>query len=193
MGYLGSDSGDEEGGAEDTTTALFSEGLRWAEVKKAKKKSHLYMRGVVRRVGGTKAAPVAFQAEADAMFFWADREVQRAYPARHRVYLSVASAVNHEANSENTFSFAGRAFSKFRTKLASEQLCDTVVAVAGEKRKAAKPGDVQTTYKKLRVEEAARNAAAPAAAAPAAPPAAPAAPAAPAGPAALSPVAPAVV
>jgi hypothetical protein len=105
--------------------------------------------------------------------------VQRAFPARHRVYLSVASAVNHEANSENTFSFAGRAFSKFRTKLASEQLSDTVVAVAGEKRKATAPGEVQRTYKKLRVQEAAEKAAAPAAAALAAPP--PAAPAAPAG------------
>ena len=82
--------------------------------------------------------------------------------------------VNHEANSENTFSFAGRAFSKFRTKLASEQLSDTVVAVAGEKRKATAPGDVQRTYKKLRVQEAAGNAVAPAAAALAAPPAAPA-------------------
>ena len=53
------------------------------------------------------------------MVFWADREVQRAFAARHRVYLNVASAVNHEASSENTFSFAGRAFNKFRTKLAS--------------------------------------------------------------------------
>ena len=113
-----------------------------------------------------------FPPEADAMVFWADREVKRAFAARHRVYLNVASAVNHEANSENTFSFAGRAFNKFRTKLASKQLCDTVVTASGEKRKATTPGHVQTTYKRLRVEDAARNAAARAAAAPAAPAAA---------------------
>jgi len=130
-----------------TTTALFTDGVRWTEMKRTKRKSHLWPRGIVRRVGGTKAAPVVLPAEADAQVFWADSEAQAAFGARHRVYIGVAAAVNHEANSENTFSFAGRAFSKFRTELASGQQCDTVVAVAGEKREATTPLLVQRTYK----------------------------------------------
>ena len=95
------------------------------------------------------------------------------------MYKRTGSAINHEATSENTFSFAGRAFDKQRTKLASQQLCDTVVATVGEKREATEPGRVQVVYKRLRSEtSAARLVAA------AAPPPGLAAAAAPAPPAA---------
>jgi len=88
----------------------------------------------------------------DMRAFWANSLVENAFAARHYVYCGVATAIDHETNSEGTFSFAGRAFNKFRTTMKSEQLCDTVVAAAGEKRKTTEPADVQHTYKRLRGE-----------------------------------------
>jgi hypothetical protein len=88
----------------------------------------------------------------DTRAFWAKNFVENAFVARYYVYCGVATAINHEANSEGTFSFAGRAFNKFRTTMKSEQLCDTVVAAAGEKRKTTELADVQYTYKRLRGE-----------------------------------------
>ena len=102
------------------------------------------------------------------------------------MYKRTGSAINHEATSENTFSFAGRAFDKQRTKLASQQLCDTVVATVGEKREATEPGRVQEVHKRRRAAWASADVGLAAAAAPAAAPAAPAA-----APAATSAAAPA--
>jgi hypothetical protein len=60
--------------------------------------------------------------------YWANSFVENAFAARHYVYCGVATAINHEANSEGTFSFAGRAFIKYFTTMKSEKLCDKVVA-----------------------------------------------------------------
>ena len=166
------ESAEEE---EDTTRPLFVEGVNWAQMKVLKKKSHLYVKGMTNRVTGTPKGYVTQGMKMDTRVFWADSSVQVAFRARHYVYCGIATAINHEANSEGTFSFAGRAFNKFRTTMKSEQLCDKVVAAAGEKRKATAPKDVQTTYKRLRAEGVATAAAAEAAA-PVAAPAVPAAP-----------------
>lgn len=169
--YDDDSASDEE--AEDTTSPLFVEGVNWAQMKKMKKKSALYMKGMINRVTRTPTGYNAHGVKMDTRAFWADRSVQAAFPAGHYVYCGVATAINHEANSEGTFSFAGRAFNKFRTTIKSEQLCDTVVAAAGEKRKATAPKDVQKTYKRLRAEGVAVAAAAAVVAAAAAVPAAP--------------------
>jgi len=150
-GFYDDDSASDEE-AEDTTSPLFVEGVNWAQMKKMKKKSALYMKGMINRVTRTPTGYNAHGVKMDTRAFWADRSVQAAFPAGHYVYCGVATAINHEANSEGTFSFAGRAFNKFRTTIKSEQLCDTVVAAAGEKRKATAPKDVQKTYKRLRAE-----------------------------------------
>jgi hypothetical protein len=88
----------------------------------------------------------------DTRAFWARSLVENAFAARHYVYCGVATAIKHEANSEDTFSFVGRTFNKYRTFTKSEQLCDTVVAASGEKLKTTEPADVQHTYKRLRGE-----------------------------------------
>jgi hypothetical protein len=88
----------------------------------------------------------------DTRAFWANSLVENAFASRHYVYCGVATAINQEANSEGAFSFAGRAFNKFRATMKSEQLCDTVVVAAGEKRMTTEPADVQHTYKRLRGE-----------------------------------------
>jgi histone H3/H4 len=85
----------------------------------------------------------------DTRAFLANSMMENAFAARRNVYCGAAAAINHEANSEGNFSFAGRAFNKFRTAMKSEQLYDTVVAAAGEKRKTTEPADVQHTYKRL--------------------------------------------
>lgn len=157
---------------EDTTSPLFVEGVKWAQMKRLKAKSALYTKGVVIRVKPGAEGYVAHGRSVDVRIFWANKDVQAAFPARHRAFCGVAAAINHEANSEGTFSFAGRAFNKFRTNMKSEQFCDTVVATSGEKRKATSPGAVHATYKRLRGEAVAAAAQAAAAAAPAADPAA---------------------
>lgn len=154
---------DEEEEAEDSTSPLFVEGVNWDEMKRKRMKSALYAKGVITRVTSGAQEYVTHGRTMDVRTFWANKDVQSAFPARHRVFCGVAAAINHESNSEGTFSFAGRAYNKHRTTLKPEQFCDTVVAASGEKRKATSSDAVSATYKRLREEGVAVAPAAPAA------------------------------
>jgi hypothetical protein len=134
------------------TTLLYVEGANWDQIKRLKSNSALYRAGLINRVTSTVAGYKAHGVTMDTRAFWANSLVEDAFAARHNVYCGVATAINHEANSEGTFSFAGRALTSSAPPMKSEQLCDTVVAAAGGKRKTTEPADVQHTYKRLRGE-----------------------------------------
>ena len=66
----------------DTTTALYAENQRWDELRKVKKASALFQRGIVSIISGSGARRVASKKRMDARVFWADPAVQAALPAR---------------------------------------------------------------------------------------------------------------
>jgi hypothetical protein len=150
--YDDADAAAAESEEEDMTTPLYVEGANRDQMKRLKSNSALYRPGLINRVTPTAAGYKAHGVTMDTRAFWTNSLVENAFAARHYLYCGVATAINHEANSEGTFSFAGRAFNKFRTTMKSEQLCDTVVAAAGEKLKTTEPADVQHTFKRLRGE-----------------------------------------
>jgi hypothetical protein len=107
----------------------------WDQMKRLKSNSALYRAGLIKLVTPTEKDYKAHGVTMDTRAVWASSLVENAFAARYYVYCGVATAINHEANSEGTFGFAGRAFNKFRTTMKSEQLYDTVKAAAREKRK----------------------------------------------------------
>jgi hypothetical protein len=120
-----------------------------------------YERGVVREVVGGIIMPAKF----NVLVFWANPLIKAKFRARFRVFLGNFAAINHEATSESTFSEAGRAFTKSRTSLDPQQLCDHVVCCSGERSAPTSSDDVLAMYKKIAAEKLARKAAAGAAAA----------------------------
>jgi hypothetical protein len=140
--YDDADAAAAESEEVDMTTPLYVEGANWDQMKRLKSNSALYRAGLINRVTPTAGGYKAHGVTMDMRAFWANSLVENAFAARHYVYCGVATAI----------SFAGRAFNKFRTTMKSEQLCDTVVAAAGEKRKTTEPADMQHTYKRLRGE-----------------------------------------
>jgi hypothetical protein len=71
------------------------------------------------------------EARFDVLVFWTHSFISSKIRGRARFFASVFAAINHEATSESTS--AGHAFNKQRTRLASGQLCGSVVCASGEK------------------------------------------------------------
>ena len=92
--------------------------------------------------------------------FWANPLIKAKFRLRFRVFLGNFAAINHEATSESTFSEAGRAFTKSRTSLDPQQLCDHVVCCSGERSAPTSSDDVLAMYKKIAAEKFSRKAAA---------------------------------
>ena len=108
-----------------------------------------YEIGVVQCYGGTATKKTLQPPAFDPMFFWANPGMLKKYPCRARVFKGSYSGVGAEATSESTFSVAGRAYTKSRTDIAPEQLCNSVVCLSGEKRRPTDATDVQASYKKM--------------------------------------------
>jgi hypothetical protein len=91
------------------------------------------------------------------LVFWANPLIRAKFPGRARVFNAVFAAITHEATSESTFSGAGRAFNKQRTRLGVGQLCDTVVCVSGEKLNPTKSTDVWPSFEELKGRQTERE------------------------------------
>ena len=115
-----------------------------------------YERGVVREVVGGIIMPAKF----NVLVFWANPLIKAKFRARFRVFLGNFAAINHEATSESTFSEAGRAFTKSRTSLDPQQLCDHVVCCSGERSVPTASENFLAMYERIAAEKLARKAAA---------------------------------
>ena len=102
--------------------------------------------GVVQEVVGGLVKSPRF----NIMVFWAAPAIQKKFPARFRVFKRVFAAINHEANVEGIFSIAGRSFSKSRTDIGSQQLCESIECASGEKRRRTNATEIQAAYKQLK-------------------------------------------
>ena len=129
------DDDDDEGDVVEATEKE-SEDTAWAGIKKSDK-----LHGQV-TIGGNKSFRI--------LVFWANPIIRRKYRLRARVFLGVFAAVAHEATSESTFSYSGRAFNNKRTSMDPQQLCDSVVCVSGEKRRASSSGEIKEAYSNMK-------------------------------------------
>ena len=102
--------------------------------------------GVVQEVVGGLVKSPRF----NIMVFWAAPAIQKKFPARFRVFKRVFAAINHEANVEGIFSIAGKSFSKSRTDIGSQQLCESIECTSGEKRRRTNATEIQAAYKQLK-------------------------------------------
>ena len=133
-----------------------SEEVLWDKMEQAD-----YERGVVKEIVDGKVMPPKF----NVLVVWANTLIRSKFRIRFRVFLGNFAAINHEATSECTFSEAGRAYTKGRTSLDPQQLCDHVVCCSGERSVPTSSANVLAMYKKIAAQKLARKAAADAAAA----------------------------
>lgn len=102
--------------------------------------------GVVREVvrGSVKSSRF------NILVFWAAPAIQKKFPARFRVFKRVFAAINHEANVEGIFSIAGKSFSKSRTDIGSQQLCESIECTSGEKQRRTDAKEIHDANKQLK-------------------------------------------
>ena len=79
----------------------------------------------------------------DMMVFYANEVINKKFPVRSYMFKGVAAAICHEGTSETTFSEAGRHFSKTRTDVSSQSLCQGLMCKSGEKRRRTAAIDIQ--------------------------------------------------
>ena len=101
----------------------------------------------------------------DMMVFYANELAMKKFPVRSYMFKGVAAAICHEGTSETTFSEADRNFSKTRTDVSSQSLCQGLMCKSGEKRRPTAAIDIQKAYKKLKKDRLAQKSAAAAASA----------------------------
>ena len=112
--------------------------------------------GFIREIKAGKVQSQKF----DMMVFYANEGTMKKFPVRSYMFKGVAAAICHEGTSETTFSEADRHFSKTRTDVSSQSLCQGLMCKSGEKRRPTAAIDIQKAYKKLKKDRLAQKSAA---------------------------------
>ena len=151
---LDSDTSSDSDGCGDGENSAPSEQVAWANFRRGahERQAELMASGKVHKKGEAKA-------KFDASVFWSTKEAQQLFPQRAVVFKSYLSAINHEATSERTFSYAGRVFTKGRSDMGDKALCDQVVVQSGSKKFPATSAEVKGKYKDaLEIEKKSKKA-----------------------------------